>query len=241
LKNSWKLIDFTKETSHLDPSTSSCSEEDVERANQSLLRMKSNPSYLPHDDYEEMLNLAAYYIEQKPSVKFSFRRPGTQHRARWMPSCIYSLKMLLLQEQLDIEPADLEKLKSFGEFVAVIYAPLWFQFPLASEAAYNDLLFYKKMLECQTMPVLGDISARAIQALNRHLWYLTEELIPFALCSQQLAPEVKEVMARKLFQLYRENQHAMFPSQKPAFPHITRLTQISDLVGERFVLVLLKV
>ena len=31
---------------------------------------------------------------------FSFRRPGAQHRARWMSSCIYSLKMLLLQGQL---------------------------------------------------------------------------------------------------------------------------------------------
>ena len=43
--------------------------------------------------------------------------------------------MLLLQNQLEIEPANLEKLQSFGEFVAVFYSSMWFQTPLASEAA----------------------------------------------------------------------------------------------------------
>lgn len=123
-------------------------------------------------------------------------------------------------------------------FVAVFYAPLWFQSPLAPEAAFNDLQLYKKMLECQAIPKLSKIAEKTIQALKRHLWCLTEELIPFALCSKQLAPEVKEVLARKLFQLYRDNQHKMFAPQKPTFPQITLSTQIPDLVGARSVLLL---
>ena len=112
-----------------------------------------------------MLNLATYYIDKSSFLHFSFQRPGTQHRARWMSSGIYSLKMLLLQNQLEIEPANLEKLQSFGEFVAVFYSSMWFQIPLASEAAYNDLVFYKKMLECQAKPKLSNIFERVIPAM----------------------------------------------------------------------------
>ena len=48
--------------------------------------------------------------------------------------------MLLLQGQLQVEETDLEKLQSFGDFVAIFYSSLWFQSPFASEAAYNDLV-----------------------------------------------------------------------------------------------------
>ena len=47
--------------------------------------------------------------------------------------------MLLLQNQLEIESTNLERLQSFGEFIAVFYSSMWFQTPLASEAAYIDL------------------------------------------------------------------------------------------------------
>ena len=108
---------------------------------------------------------------------------------------------------------------------------MWFQTPLASEAACNDLVFYKKMLECQANPKLSNIFERVIPAMNRHFWYLTEELLPFALCSTQLAHEEKEVLARKLFNVYLENQHMVFEPQKPIFSHIIQSTQMSDLVG----------
>ena len=67
---------------------------------------------------------------------------------------------------------------------------------------------------------------------------MTEELIPFALCSKQLACEDKEVLARRMFQLYRKNQHTALASQKPVLPHITETTRISDLAGRRSVLLL---
>ena len=46
-----------------------------------------------------------------------------------MLSCIYSLKMLLLQGQLQVEKTDLEKLQSFGDFFAIFYSSFWFQSP----------------------------------------------------------------------------------------------------------------
>ena len=52
--------------------------------------------------------------------------------------------MLLLQGQLQVEETDLEKLQSFRDFVVIFYSSFWFQSPLASEAAYNDLCFTKQ-------------------------------------------------------------------------------------------------
>ena len=129
--------------------------------------------------------------------------------------------MLLLQGQLQVEETNLEKLQSFGDFVAIFYSSFWFQSPSASEAAYNDLMFYKTMLKYQSSSKLGNIAHNAAKAPSRHLWYLTEELIPFALCSKQLACEEKEVLARRMFQIYRENQHTVLAPQKPVLPHIT--------------------
>ena len=153
-----------------------------------------------------------------------------------MSSCIYSLKMLLLQEQLGKKPEYLEKLRRLSEFVAVCYSSHWFQSPLAAEAACNDFQFCKKMLECQTISKLKQVADTAIQTLNRHLWCLTEELVQFALCSKQLTPELKEILGRKLWKLYRENQNKVFAPQKPLFLTISVRTEIPDLAGERSVL-----
>ena len=119
LKNQWQSVDFTQSTHHMNQSTTACLQ-DVKHAYQSLVKIKSDPSYLPRDDYKKLLNLATYYIDEKSFSNFSFRRPGAQHRARWMSSCIYSLKMLLLQGQLQVEETDLEKLQSFGRFCCYI-------------------------------------------------------------------------------------------------------------------------
>ena len=89
--------------------------------------------------------------------------------------------MLLLQTQLDIDPEILKPLELFGYFVAVIYAPSWFRAPVATEAVVIDLELYKRLLSLRKNEVLRDVSIAAISALRRHLWYLTEKLIPFVL------------------------------------------------------------
>ena len=74
--------------------------------------------------------------------------------------------MLLLQGQLQVEETNLEKLQSFGDFVAIFYSSFWFQSPLASEAAYNE--FYKTILKYQSSSKLGNIAHNAAKAPSRH-------------------------------------------------------------------------
>lgn len=192
-------------------------------------------AYIPRDDYAEMLKLCIFYLNRGSFPDFSFRRPGAQHRARWMSAPIYALKMLLLQEQLDIEPEVLDGLQRFGQFVAIFYAPYWFECPLASEAALNDLQFFNRMLKYKNVD--DDIASAAISAFNRHLWYLTEELVPFALCSKKNPPEDKERFAALLYKYYQKNRKTVSIPQKPSFPKINENTTLYHLVGERSVIV----
>ena len=105
----------------------------------------------------------------------------------------------------------------FGYFVAAIYAKHWFKAPVATEAAANDSQLYKLLLAHERIPVLKDISDAALLALQRHFWYLSEELIPFALCSHQLHEHTTQNLASKLFRVDEKFSKADMSPQKLVF------------------------
>ena len=80
-----------------------------------------------------------------------------------------------------------------------------------------------------------DISDAALSALKRHLWYLSEELIPFALCSHQLQKHTKQNLASKLFCVHQIFSKTDTSSQKPVFQSISEDTKIENWVRERSV------
>ena len=221
----------------MDALTSACPEEDTKYARQFLLNVKWNsPAYISRDDNEEMLNLAIFYIEKESLPRFFFSTFGNAALDE-MDVILYLIaEMLLLQQQLSMKPEYLEKLQRFSEFVAVYYSSHWFQSPLDAETAFNAHQFCKKMLEYQTIPKLKQVADTVIQTLDRHLWYLTEELVPVALCYKQLTPELKEILGRKLLKLHCETHNKSYASQKPIFPTISERTKIPDLAGKRLVL-----
>ena len=109
---------------------------------------------------------------------------------------------------------------------------------MASEAAVNDLNFYKSVIDYVNVDL--QVAEAAINAFLRHRWYVTEELIPLALRSRKLS----DVELEKLgFSIYRKckqhvavierNEEAPLTPEKTSFPEITRYTCVSDLVGER--------
>ncbi len=71
-------------------------------------------------------------------------------------------------------------------------------------------------------------------SILRHLWYLTDSLVVFALFDGKLDWAVKEEMATALLQTQRP---AQFPPGKPAFPRQTLETidniQLPQLIGPR--------
>ena len=62
-------------------------------------------NFQPRDDYREALELVLITLGHK-TQKFTFKRPGACHKARWLAVVIYCLKIHLFRVQLGIPPED---------------------------------------------------------------------------------------------------------------------------------------
>ena len=83
------------------------------------------------------------------------------------------------------------------------------------------------------------ISAGAVKALKRHLWYLTEEMIPLSLFSEIVPAQERQALAHRLLELKPDqavitpcNQHST-DFGKPRFPeNVSQNTTLADVAGK---------
>ena len=96
-----------------------------------------------------------------------------------MSKVIYALKICLLSKQNSIkeiiDSTQLKKLKRFVEFCVNCYIPYWINCTVASAAPGNDLDLINTLEVYKSTDKL--CATAALNAMNRHLWYLVEELI----------------------------------------------------------------
>ena len=81
------------------------------------------------------------------------------------------------------------------------------------------------------------ISDVALSAFKRYLWYLSEEPIPFTLCSHPLQKHTKQNMASKLFRVYQKFSKTDMSPQKVVLQSISEDAKFENLVGERSVII----
>ena len=81
-------------------------------------------------------------------------------------------------------------------FCVYVYVPWWLTCPIPSAAPFNDLKLITNVKEYQKLN--KTCSEGALKAISRHMWYLTEELVPLALFSSQVDEDMKKKMADKL-------------------------------------------
>ena len=76
------------------------------------------------------------------------------------------------------------------------------------------------------------VSTAVQESVKRHMWYLSEELVVFALYDDHADDQSKLAIASALRQCGRPEQ---FKSQRPKFKpnQLTENTCLSELVGER--------
>ena len=75
-----------------------------------LLTKKDN-SYLPREDYKELLELLLFSFKVPlPQKSFKFKKPGAIHKACWMAKVIYALKLSLLSTEAE-KVVDLHNVK----------------------------------------------------------------------------------------------------------------------------------
>ena len=109
-------------------------------------------------DYKELAHLIIMQLDGGNTL-FNIQAPGALHRSRWMAKLIYSLKIILLSSKIHQELRrgaiffrDQEtKLKKFVKFIVYDYAPWWYTAIYPEDAAYNDLILWKKYITILTL------------------------------------------------------------------------------------------
>jgi hypothetical protein len=104
----------------------------------------------------------------------------------------------------------------------------WFTSPSLTSAAANDLELYRSLLKFKKIHT--KISSKTCTVLNRHTWYLTEELISLSLFNEDIPTEARSLLAKKI---HRQAASGELEIQKPTLPLITEKSKINDIVGER--------
>jgi len=151
---------------------------------------------LPRDDYRELLEVTLIFCGEVPPCGIHFRTPGAFHHARWMSKLIYVLKIYLFKNQFKITKKELNCCLEFALFVALIYVRFWITSPDACDSAINDLKLIQSIVHYK--PINATIYKSAISAIGRHLWYLSQELVPMSLFSDKVSSNEKETLVTKL-------------------------------------------
>ena len=187
---------------------------------------------LPRCDYKEFLELAKIFlgetIGRKKGYTYSLQRPGADHHARWMSKSLYIIKMALLHHQLpDLHWQTKKKIDKMALFVVFVYLKSWFNAPSLTSAAENDLNLYKSLQKFKS--VHKKVSSSTSTVLNRHTWYLAEELIPLSLFDDNIPLDKRTLLATKIGQLTPGGTEIC----KPTLPAISLKSELADFVGER--------
>ena len=190
----------------------------------SLLAAKKQP----RDDYRECIELVLLVLGS-PAEKFSFKKPGAYHKARFMAPLIYGLKMYLFRKQVKVHLKKdikyLENLERFAIFASLYYAEFWFKAPLAAEAPIMALQLYKNMLEYKKHD--SKVATAVLNKLNGHTWYLNQEYVPLSLFSSNVSDREKESIAKKLREVIPPQEY------ESGFPMPVELPQNTKGLGRK--------
>ena len=168
--------------------------------------------------------------------KFTLKKPGACHHARFMGKTIYLLKMYILSLIFNrLTPRLIVGLERMVLFVLSLYGKYFLQSSLTVSAPRLDIQFIKQLTMYQNID--RDISECVLKSVVRHLWYLTPELIPLALFDNAVSDDEKKQLAKQLTEI---SVPQTFKSGKPSFVklvetidnHMIHNLSFADLVDE---------
>ena len=226
----WRLLDTTGHYLRLSLKTRQQKnrKEEVLAFYTEILTTENNKGDLPRADYKECAELMMILLGAIPPKGVRWYKPMGTHNARWMCTILYAAKIYAFSEQIDMDEGQLELYFRFLLFSALYYVPWWLSASRAVDAPVNDLEMWKFLQQYKTVD--KNLATKAILSLERHLWYLTEELTPLCLFSDKLSNAEKSQMARNI-----HKQKGVYDSQpgQPVMPLLTESTRMSDLIGPK--------
>ena len=168
----------------------------------------------PRADYQELLKLTIICLGGE-IADFQFMLPGPDHHARFMSKNLYFLKIKLLLRMFRLSEEEQVQVEEISTFILIFYVKNWFESPLPTAAARNDLSFMVNIMKYRLVAKPSAVMA-VEQSCCRHLWYLVPQTVVFALADPGLPDSQKEAMARKLHSLERHK----IEGGKPVFPFV---------------------
>lgn len=187
---------------------------------------------MPRDDYRESAELMLILLGEEPPRGVHWLQPGAFSHARWMATILYSAKMYAFGELLNYDQGKMDKLRRICLFNALFYVKAWLSACSAADASVNDLQLWNDLIWYKRFDPA--VAQAAMTALNRHLWYLTEEIAPFALFSTLLSDSYKKQIIRQLLR-HEDESTSCLQKGVPILPQLSTSspTQISSLIGAK--------
>ena len=90
----------------------------------------------------------------------------------------------MLLNRLPLDSEQLSQVKEMADLIALFYTEVFLRSRIVCNAPVDDLNFFKAIIwyhkECR------EIASSALKSCKKHCWYLTEELIVFAILNREL-------------------------------------------------------
>ena len=122
------------------------------------------------------------------------------------------------------------KLEKICLFTVLVYVPSWLNASSGVDAAVHDLQLWKDIKLFAGID--KNISDAATKVLERHFWYLTEEMSIFSIFSEKLSLQERQTIAKELLR-YKRPKADTIARGIPEFPLITENTRIWSCIGAK--------
>ena len=174
--------------------------------------------------YKDLLLTLIAFLEAPtpPNFRFRIKKPKPVSNARYGEVAQYYLDLALLSRQLpwQLTAEQREEVQTLSFISAVFYAPGFLRSPLGSDAAFNDLTSIIHFR--QLRPFMPALAREALQTWERHLDYITPQLVILALVCEKFSFEQKNRLARELLSLLPSRVRVLPPTPvSPPGPNFT--------------------
>ena len=168
--------------------------------------------------YRDLLFSIAAFIEAPtpPGFRIKFHKPKPVTNARFGEPVQYYLDIALLSTQIPwLTQEQRQEVKTMSFIAALFYGPGFLQSPLGANAPFNDLqsiVQFRKLRDF--MPAVAN---EALATWERHLDYLTPELVVLGLACEKMPVDQKNAIARELLSLL-PNRPVDLPPSRVTYP-----------------------
>ena len=186
----------------------------------------------PREDYRELVELILFYLGGHVERGFFIRRPGADHHARFMSKAIYYLKMCILSNSFELNEKEKRQVTRMAIYIALFYGKCFLESSLTASAPANDLEFFHLMKQYSAID--KEAASESIKSIKRHLSYLSQELVVFALFDRNVSTAEKTMMGQKLFSTERPSSFLPYKPKPPVIAFRDGEKPIlSSFIGEK--------